>query len=200
MIILPINNSIINSVTYILYSEDVDYCILIDCGEYEPLKPVLERIGKRVHSVLLTHGHSDHIYGLNDLFQSQPDVEIGTNKEGHVEIQDSRKNLSFYHNCPFSVKGYNPLVLDDKQVLHFPGLADIEVIATPGHDTSCLTYRIGSDLFTGDSYIPGIKIFYKFPRGNREQALASIKLLSTMEKCGYNIHSGHHSFEDLKKK
>ena len=32
MNILPINNSIMNSVTYVLYREDVDYCVLIDCG------------------------------------------------------------------------------------------------------------------------------------------------------------------------
>ena len=53
-----------NSVTYVLYREDVDYCVLIDCGEWETLKPVIERIGKSVKAVLLTHGHSDHIYGL----------------------------------------------------------------------------------------------------------------------------------------
>lgn len=186
-----------NSLTYVLYSEDVDYCVLIDCGEYETLKPVLDRIGKRVHTILLTHGHSDHISGINGLLRAQQGIAIGTNSDGHLEIQDSRKNLSFYHNRPFTVKDYKPLELTDKQILHFPGLADIEVMETPGHDTSCLTYKIGKDLFTGDSYIPGIKIFYKFPRGNKTQALASIKLLSNMEKDGYIIHCGHHSFENL---
>ena len=58
MTILPVNNFILNSVTCVLYSEDVDYCILIDCGEYETLKPVLDRINKKVKAVLLTNGHS----------------------------------------------------------------------------------------------------------------------------------------------
>lgn len=58
MNILPINNSIVNSVTYVLYREDVDYCVLIDCGEWGTRKPVIERIGKKVKAVLLTHGHS----------------------------------------------------------------------------------------------------------------------------------------------
>lgn len=186
-----------NSVTYILYSEDVDYCVLIDCGEWEPLKPVLEQIGIRVHTVLLTHGHSDHIYGLNGLLKAQPDVIIGTNSDGHTEIRDSRKNLSRYHDMPFTVEDYQPLELTDHQILHFEGLADIEVMATPGHDTSCLTYKIENNLFTGDAYIPGVKIFYKFPRGNKEHALASIRLLSSLEKEGYTIHCGHHSYEEL---
>lgn len=54
MNILPIHNSIMNSVIYILYREDVDYCVLIDCGEWETLQPVLERISKSVKAVLLT--------------------------------------------------------------------------------------------------------------------------------------------------
>ena len=136
MNIIPVNNTIMNSVTYVLYSEDVDYCVLIDCGEWETLRPILNRIGKVVDSVLLTHGHSDHIYGLLGLLKFQPEVKIFTNEEGHKEIKDSRLNLSFYHGNPFIIDGYQPIVIKDKQVLHFDGIAEIEVIATPGHDVS----------------------------------------------------------------
>ena len=44
-----------NSVTYVIYEEDVDYCVLIDCGEWETLKPILSNLGKKVRAVLLTH-------------------------------------------------------------------------------------------------------------------------------------------------
>ena len=46
MNILPIHNSIMNSVTYVLYREDVDYCVLIDCGFREGLIASLEKLGK----------------------------------------------------------------------------------------------------------------------------------------------------------
>ena len=100
MNILPIHNSIMNSVTYVLYREDVDYCVLIDCGEWETLKPVIERIGKSVKAVLLTHDHSDHIYGLVGLLQMYPEAEVFTTEYGHLELQSDRKNLSFYHGTP----------------------------------------------------------------------------------------------------
>ena len=93
-----------NSVTYVLYREDVDYCVLIDCGEWETLKPVIERIGKSVKAVLLTHGHSDHIYGLVGLLQMYPEAEVYTTEYGHLELQSDRKKsvilpwLSFYCN------------------------------------------------------------------------------------------------------
>ena len=183
-----------NSVTYILYSDDVDYCILIDCGEYETLKPALDRIRKRVHTVLLTHGHSDHIYGLLGLLQDNPKVIIGTTTEGHDEIQDSSKNLSSYHGYPISISDYQQRIIRGGQTIHFDRLSDIEVISTPGHDVSCLSYKIGNHLFTGDAYIPGIKTFTKFPRSNKELALKSIERLSEMEKQGYIIHCGHHSY------
>lgn len=184
-----------SSVTYILYSENVDYCILVDCGEWEPLKQALESIGKIVHAVLLTHGHIDHIYGLNRLLNSYSSVTIATNDFGHKELRDSKKNLSYYQGIPVTLDGYHPLVLNDGMILHFQGLIDVEVIATPGHSSSCLSYKMGRNLFTGDAYIPGIKTYTKFPGGNKELALRSIALLSDMEHSGYKIYCGHHHYD-----
>ena len=198
------------SVTYVLYREDVDYCVLIDCGEWETLKPVIEQIGKSVKAVLLTHGHSDHIYGLGGLLQMYPEAEVYTTEYGHLELQNDRKNLSFYHGYPFTVMGYHQKTLIGGEVLHFEGLTDVEVIATPGHSPSCLSYRIPSSevtglhgvkgvLFTGDAYIPGINVFTKFPKANKQLAEESRTLLSQMESEGYIIYFGHHDCGDVVK-
>lgn len=197
MHILQVNNNFMNSVTYVLYSKNVDYCVLIDCGEWDTLKPVLERIGKKVKTVLLTHGHADHIYGINGLLESAPTVTIGTNECGHNELCDPKKNLSFFHGNPVNVERYHPLVLKDGMVLPFQGLTDIEVIATPGHSSSCLSYKMGRNLFTGDAYIPGINTCTKLPGGNKDLALKSITLLSDMEQSGYKIYCGHHHYDGL---
>lgn len=210
MNILPIHNSIMNSVTYVLYREDVDYCVLVDCGEWETLKPVLERIGKRVKVVLFTHGHYDNIHGLIGLLQMYPDAEVYTTEYGHLEVQSDRKNLSFFLGCPFSVMGYHQKTLIGGEVLHFEGLMDVDVIATHGHSPSCLSYKItismvsafhGSKgvLFTGDAYILGINVFTKFPKANKQLAEESRTLLSQMESEGYRIYCGHHDYEDLGK-
>lgn len=195
MIILPINNTFLNSVTYIIYQKDIDYCILIDCGEWDTLRPILNIINKKVKGVLLTHGHLDHIYGLKGLLNYDASILVYTNEEGHKELRNSRKNLSFYHEIPFTIDDYNPVVLENNQNLEFEGLVSVEVIETPGHSPSCITYRIGNNLFTGDAYIPGVKVYSSLPNGNKKLALESIGMLSEMENLGYNIYCGHHSYE-----
>lgn len=60
-----ITNRAFNSRTYILTRPDCKKVWLVDCGDTDR---VLELInGKAVEGVLLTHTHSDHIYGLESL-------------------------------------------------------------------------------------------------------------------------------------
>lgn len=79
MILKSIVNSLMGSISYILYSNDVDYCFMIDCGYSEQLFPMLDKLGKRVKAVFLTHAHYDHIYGLNALLEYSPSTLVFTN-------------------------------------------------------------------------------------------------------------------------
>ena len=77
-------NRVFNSRTYILSKEGSDEVWLVDCGDFDRVQ---ERIGnKSIKGVLLTHAHSDHIYGLKELQRVFPDVKIVTNEYGFEAI------------------------------------------------------------------------------------------------------------------
>ena len=87
-----ITNRVFNSRTYILSKEGSDEVWLVDCGDTDR---VLERIGgKRVEGVLLTHTHSDHIYGLEALMEHFPEVKIITNGYGAKALGSPKLNIS----------------------------------------------------------------------------------------------------------
>lgn len=187
-------NSIMNSITYILSSEGVDYCFLIDCGFGETLIPMLKNNGKRVRAVFLTHTHYDHIYGLNILLEHYPDALVYTNEEGLDALTDSKKNFSKYHYDiePFIFEHpENVRILEEGDVELFEG-EKMQVLFTPGHDVTCFSFIVNKDLFTGDAYIPGVKTVMNLPRSNKKDALASRERLKEFEGKGYNICPGHY--------
>ena len=182
-----------NSVTYVLYTDDVDYCVLIDCGFSEGLIASLEKLGKQVKAVFLTHAHYDHIYGLNMLLDHFPDALVYTSEEGRDALTDIKKNFSKYHPElePFVFEHTENVRLLEEGNIVLLGEEKMQVLFTPGHDVTCFSFIIGNHLFTGDAYIPGVKTVMTFPRSNKKDALASEERLKLHEKAGCIIHPGH---------
>lgn len=200
---LHVVNTIFNSITYILPVGDTRDCWLVDCGDVEK---VIEQ-GWRVRGVLLTHSHFDHIYGLNRLMEVFPSALIYTNAQGAEGLQNPKWNFSRYHEefksfvfCKpenvrviesegrislFSTEGSDPAVESPRF------LEEVEALFTPGHEPSCVSYRIGDVLFTGDAYIPGVKVVTNFPRSNMQLAAESLERLQEMERSGLKVMPGH---------
>ena len=59
-----------------------------------------------------------------------------------------------------------------------------------------LCYTIGSWLFTGDSYIPGLKVVTTFPKSNRIEAAKSTEIILTLSDIT-KIFPGHGNVESV---
>lgn len=176
-------NSVFTSNSYVL-SAEVDEAIVIDVGDFPPIERYLKAHKKKAKAVFLTHTHYDHIYGIRDLVKAYPGCRVCTSAFGKKALASDRLNFSRYHNDAFRWEYEHLQVLKEgDQMEIFPGI-ELEVMATPGHDKSCLTYRIGRYLFSGDSFIPKVKVMASFPQSNKEDAQSSLqRILAVADGC-----------------
>lgn len=185
-----ITNRVFNSRSYILSDEKYDRVWLVDCGDTDR---VIDMIGKKsVEGVLLTHAHSDHIYGLEELIKRFPAVKVYTNAAGVEALISPKLNISHYHSeyPDISIDAPdNVCVLKEGDSLEVLGMP-VHVYETSGHAPSCLTYILDDKAFTGDAYIPGVKVFTGFPHANKKQAEASVeRIIRLTADC--QIMPGH---------
>lgn len=186
-------NSVYSSRTYILSEPGGTGFWLVDCGDMPPLVDMISSLGGgsfRIKGVLLTHAHYDHMYGLPRLIEKFQDVLVYTNEIGRKMLGSEKLNMSKYHEDPIVVDADNVVVCEDgSEIELFEGVI-AKVYATPGHNGSCLTYEVGEYLFTGDSYIPGIKVVTNLPGGNKELAAQSLETIFELAE-GKILCPGH---------
>ncbi len=129
----------------------------------------------KVHFVLETHAHADHLSSGHDLvteFFSSAQLAIGRNI---TQVQATFKKI---FNLPpdFKTDGSQfDRLLDDGEEFA-AGSLQIQVIHTPGHTPACVSYLIGDAVFTGDAlFMPDYGTGRcDFPGGDSHQLYDSV--------------------------
>jgi len=119
--------------SYLLWDEKTKQAALIDSVKEQTARDIklIKQLGLQLKYTLETHIHADHVTGsglLRDEFNSQAAVH----KNSESECAD--------------------LLLSDGDTLKL-GDETIDIIYTPGHTNTDITYRIGDKLFTGDALL-----------------------------------------------
>ena len=186
-------NSRFASNTYILYQEGINEVWLVDPGDVQPVIEWIESNGKySVSGVLLSHSHFDHIYGLNDIIDSFPDVRIYVaNDYGKDLLFDAKKNGSRYtEEGAFIIK-------DSADVRFYESLdkilkdESVEAILTLGHSEDSVCLLIDNFLFTGDTVIKDTRTVTKLKGGSAESLKASLDKLEQLKGRGLEVCPGH---------
>lgn len=164
-----------------------DY-FLIDIGDFDAAQSLFPK-SANVRGVFITHGHHDHIFGLNKLKETYPDCKVYASEECAKMLASSKANLSLYLEMPFEYTGKVGVLHDGEHLGLFDGIA-LTAIATPGHNPSCICFLVDDYLFTGDSYIPGVKVVTNLPGGSKRQAQESVEKILEVAK-GRTICPGH---------
>ncbi len=186
MIIRQIVNTVFRSCSYVISHEGCSW--LVDCGDLDQILPLVDG---DLQGVLLTHAHFDHIYGLNSLMILYPGLSVYTNQAGLDTLLNDKLNFSRYYGEPiiFNEPDRVKLVEDREWVELFDGIR-AQVVFTPGHSPCCVTWIIDDVLFTGDSFIPGVKTVTNIPHSNKDLAADSEALIRELAEHR-TIYSGH---------
>lgn len=175
------------TLTYLVYDPSSKDAVVIDpVLDYDPLASktsttsaeklaaFVDAKGLKLHWILETHAHADHLSSSAWLKTKYPSAKVAIGER----IRDVQAVFRGVFDMPesFAIDGSQfDELLADREVLQ-AGSLEIETIATPGHTPACVTFRIGDALFTGDA------LFMEdygtgrcdFPKGSAEDLYVSI--------------------------
>jgi len=168
-------NSIFSSNSYIICFEESEYVYVIDPGDVQPIIDWTIQHKKLVKSIFITHSHFDHIYGINDLQEKFSSINVYTSLYAKEGMMSEKLNGSLYMEIPFIIKRQDTVIVKERDVIPLWNGITLDVFETPGHDRDCLSFQIQNNLFTGDAYIPGLKVHTKSKYSDKTKAEESVK-------------------------
>lgn len=171
---------------YIVWEEGAKTCAVIDPG-YEPetIAAKIHSLGLTVDAILLTHGHFDHVGGVEAIakeagcaiWMAQSDYALPKNPVTAYLYPLANRNIpgiSFYANG-----GSIPA-----------GGLEFTVYATPGHTKGSVCLACGDTLFTGDTLFAGSQGRTDLPGGSSKAMEDSMAFLRSLDFDG-RVLPGH---------
>ncbi len=175
---------------YVVSNEKTKECFLVDPAVCTPeMISYIKEEGLQLQAILLTHGHFDHIMGIDDVRNEFPVQVYASEKEKEV-LQDAGLNLSRAYGGGYTFSGAT--YVQDGQMLELAGMK-IQVIEIPGHTIGGCCYYIAEEevLFSGDSLFRASIGRTDFPTGSSSQLVRAVrdKLLVLPEDT--MVYPGH---------
>ena len=184
--IRTITVGVVGTCCYLVGAADRKDCVVIDPGdEAERIRQAAE--GREIAAILLTHGHFDHIGGVRGLMGATTRLVIHPMDE--PMLQDPEKNAGMaLLRKRITAPDATDLAQDGAE-LEMAGMK-IRVMHTPGHTPGSVCYRIGEDLFTGDTMFEHGWGRTDLPGGSQHDMFASLRRLIPIAR-ELTIHPGH---------
>lgn len=156
--------------------------ILIDPGHYQLFSHVREGLSalsltpEDMDVVLITHGHPDHIEGVQVFAAMKAVIAVS-----QIEMDFIRKIAPHYGQA-LGVPDFEPDILLQEGDLQI-GSVSFQVVHTPGHSPGSICFYLPDEkvLFSGDVIFNGGIGRTDLPMGNGEELKTSIRRLSTLD-------------------
>lgn len=149
-----------NTLTYVVFDEKTKDAVIIDpVLDYEPgggkiWTDSVERVsrfvddeGLKVHYVLETHVHADHLSGSQWLRKRYGSKVAVSHRI--TEVQDIFKGVFNWPDFPADGRQFDELLKDDQVIK--AGALELKALPTPGHTPACMSFQVEDAVFTGDA-------------------------------------------------
>lgn len=185
---------------YFLYREDGQECIVVDPADQgSRIYGALQKNGFQVAGILLTHGHFDHIWGLDALRDA---VNAAAESEGREPVkvyasEDERAllksaDLNISEQAGRACTTYADEYVKDGQEITLAGMS-CRVITTPGHTAGscCYYFQEAGILISGDTLFEESVGRTDFPTGSMGSLVRSIKEKLYVLPGETRVYPGH---------
>ena len=196
MIIKTFEFNLLQENTYVV-SDDTKECVIIDCGAYyeeerTAITQYIEKEGLKPKRLLCTHGHFDHNFGIDTIFQA-----YGLRPEIAAEDEYLINDLSDQFKDIVGV----PLKRDFPKAGHFfqpdevirVGNHELKILKTPGHTPGGVVFYCEEEkvAFSGDTLFRMSVGRTDFKGGSYEDLMNSLKNVVGKLPADTVVYSGH---------
>lgn len=171
---------------YVISDENKN-CIIADCdSEHGRLTKYIEENQLQPKSILLTHGHADHIGAVNAM-KTKYGCKVAIGEQETDVLENEFQNPPPYLEDTSKVEA--DILLKDGEKLKI-GEMEFQVMMTPGHTKGSVCYMIEDMILSGDTLFAGSCGRTDFYSGSWEEITKSLKKLAAL-KGDYRVFPGH---------
>ena len=183
--------------TYVVYDEEQKEAFIVDPGGKSPeMESFIESKKLTVKFIILTHGHGDHIGGVEEYRQKYNAPVYAHFKEKEMLASPDYNSSRYMLQQPISIEADK--WLNDNDEIPFCG-DSLKIIHTPGHSPGgiCILLPKTKWLFSGDTLFRGSIGRTDFPLCSTADLFDSIRSRLFVLDPEIEVFPGHEGFTTI---
>lgn len=174
---------------YIVARPSGDALVVDPGAETEEILGRIREKGLRVHAIVSTHGHYDHVGAVAALKERLQVPFLMHSKDLKLLKAANLYRKAFEGREPVAIPDVDR-VLDDVSTDLEIGPFRIEIIHTPGHTSGSVCLRVERNIFSGDTLFSRKIGRTDLPGGDSPALASSLRLLSGLPRY-LRVYPGH---------